>query len=260
MAVTRQAYSGIGGGYRRLGVRVCGAGGVGQRVSLSFAGGAACTVAHSFARRLYAHEWRITAQERTLTRIVLRRVFSLARVVEPDDATQSSRDRAKAARRLGCWERGVHGRGSVRSGERALHVKLCAIGCGAIQWKVVLWVTRPRPRRPACTPASATSFSEITAGTYPAWSALLPSIREIMERWEVSTTTARKVLDELAAAGYAAQGRHPRRHLHRRPCGLRQRRPAGEAARQLPPAAGSLAYWTVLACTRDPGSRECRPG
>src|SRR5229473_4558070 len=44
--------------------------------------------------------------------------------------------------------------------------------------------------------------SEITAGTYPA-GALLPSIREIMERWEVSTTTARKVLDELAAAGYA---------------------------------------------------------
>ena len=33
--------------------------------------------------------------------------------------------------------------------------------------------------------------SEITAGTYPA-GALLPSIREVMERWEVSTTTARK--------------------------------------------------------------------
>ena len=44
--------------------------------------------------------------------------------------------------------------------------------------------------------------SEITAGVYPA-GALLPSIREIMERWEVSTTTARKVLDELAAAGFA---------------------------------------------------------
>src|ERR1700747_3839780 len=44
--------------------------------------------------------------------------------------------------------------------------------------------------------------SEITAGTYPA-GALLPSIREIMERWEVSTTTARKVLDHLAASGYA---------------------------------------------------------
>ena len=43
--------------------------------------------------------------------------------------------------------------------------------------------------------------SEITAGVYPA-GALLPSIREIMERWEVSTTTARKVLDELAAAGF----------------------------------------------------------
>ena len=33
--------------------------------------------------------------------------------------------------------------------------------------------------------------SEITAGVYPA-GALLPSIREIMERWEVSTTTAAK--------------------------------------------------------------------
>ena len=44
--------------------------------------------------------------------------------------------------------------------------------------------------------------SEITAGVYPA-GVLLPSIREIMERWEVSTTTARKVLDELATAGYA---------------------------------------------------------
>src|SRR5712671_8039576 len=44
--------------------------------------------------------------------------------------------------------------------------------------------------------------SEITAGVYPA-GALLPSIREIMERWDVSTTTARRVLDELAASGYA---------------------------------------------------------
>jgi len=44
--------------------------------------------------------------------------------------------------------------------------------------------------------------SEITAGVYPA-GALLPSIREIMERWEVSTTTARRVLDELAASGFA---------------------------------------------------------
>src|SRR6266498_2869305 len=44
--------------------------------------------------------------------------------------------------------------------------------------------------------------SEITAGVYPA-GALLPSIREIMQRWEVSTTTARKALDELAASGFA---------------------------------------------------------
>ncbi|MQA86726.1 MAG: GntR family transcriptional regulator [Streptosporangiales bacterium] len=44
--------------------------------------------------------------------------------------------------------------------------------------------------------------SEITSDVYPA-GALLPSIREIMQRWEVSTTTARRVLDELVAAGYA---------------------------------------------------------
>jgi len=43
---------------------------------------------------------------------------------------------------------------------------------------------------------------EISAGVYPA-GALLPSIREIMQRWQVSTTTARRVLDELTAAGYA---------------------------------------------------------
>jgi DNA-binding GntR family transcriptional regulator len=44
--------------------------------------------------------------------------------------------------------------------------------------------------------------TEITSGVYPA-GALLPSIREIMQRWDVSTTTARKVLDELVAAGFA---------------------------------------------------------
>ena len=44
--------------------------------------------------------------------------------------------------------------------------------------------------------------SEITADVYPA-GALLPSIREIVQRWDVSTTTARRVLDELAASGFA---------------------------------------------------------
>src|SRR6266568_1348401 len=44
--------------------------------------------------------------------------------------------------------------------------------------------------------------SEIKAGVYPP-GALLPSIREIMQRWDVSTTTARRVLDELAASGFA---------------------------------------------------------
>jgi len=44
--------------------------------------------------------------------------------------------------------------------------------------------------------------SEINAGVYPP-GALLPSIREIMQRWDVSTTTARRVLDELSTSGYA---------------------------------------------------------
>jgi DNA-binding transcriptional regulator YhcF (GntR family) len=77
--------------------------------------------------------------------------------------------------------------------------------------------------------------SEITAGVYPA-GALLPSIREIMERWEVSTTTARKVLDELAAAGYArkegTRGAISTGGPHPGPAPS-----AGEPARKAPPAA-----------------------
>jgi DNA-binding transcriptional regulator YhcF (GntR family) len=46
---------------------------------------------------------------------------------------------------------------------------------------------------------------------YPA-GALLPSVREIMARWNVSTTTARRVLAELVSLGYArSQG--PRGHI-----------------------------------------------
>ena len=88
--------------------------------------------------------------------------------------------------------------------------------------------------------------SEITAGVYPA-GALLPSIREIMERWEVSTTTARKVLDELAAAGYA------RKEGTRGAISTGGPQPgpapsAGEPARKAPPRAavpGRLTVWPV---------------
>ena len=77
--------------------------------------------------------------------------------------------------------------------------------------------------------------SEIAAGVYPA-GALLPSIREIMERWEVSTTTARKVLDELAAAGYARKEGTRGAHLDRGPAirasAVRGRTRAQGAARQ----------------------------
>src|ERR1035441_11012946 len=88
--------------------------------------------------------------------------------------------------------------------------------------------------------------SEITAGVYPA-GALLPSIREVMERWEVSTTTARKALDELAAAGYARK-EGTRGNIS---TGGPQPGPApsaGGPARKAPPPAagpGRLTVWPV---------------
>lgn len=88
--------------------------------------------------------------------------------------------------------------------------------------------------------------SEITAGVYPS-GALLPSIREIMERWEVSTTTARKVLDELAAAGFARK-EGTRGHIS---TGGPQAAPApsaGDRGRKAPPPAavpGRLTVWPV---------------
>ncbi|WP_157247948.1 GntR family transcriptional regulator [Nonomuraea typhae] len=46
-------------------------------------------------------------------------------------------------------------------------------------------------------------MTEIDSGQrYPA-GALLPSVREMRVRWTVSTTTARRVMQELVAAGYA---------------------------------------------------------
>src|SRR6266566_6280070 len=77
--------------------------------------------------------------------------------------------------------------------------------------------------------------SEITAGVYPA-GALLPSIHEIMERWEVSTTTARKVLDELAAAGFARK-EGTRGHISTGGPQASPAPPAGAQGRKAPPPA-----------------------
>jgi DNA-binding GntR family transcriptional regulator len=101
--------------------------------------------------------------------------------------------------------------------------------------------------------------SEISAGTYPA-GALLPSIREIMQRWEVSTTTARKVLDELAAAGFARK-EGTRGHISTGGPQTSQAAPVGDYGRKAPPPApvpGRLTVWpahTIPAsgCI-DPGS------
>jgi len=86
--------------------------------------------------------------------------------------------------------------------------------------------------------------SEITAGVYPA-GALLPSIREIMQRWEVSTTTARKVLDELAAAGFARK-EGTRGHISTGGSKAPPVPSPGEHARKPPPPAavpGRLTVW-----------------
>jgi DNA-binding GntR family transcriptional regulator len=85
--------------------------------------------------------------------------------------------------------------------------------------------------------------SEITAGTYPA-GALLPSIREVMERWEVSTTTARKVLDELAAAGYARK-EGTRGHISTGGPPAGPASAAGEPERKAPPPAGVPGRLTI---------------
>src|SRR5215468_979683 len=88
--------------------------------------------------------------------------------------------------------------------------------------------------------------SEITAGVYPA-GALLPSIREIMERWEVSTTTARRVLDELAASGFARK-EGTRGHISTGGTQATPASSAGEQTRKSPPPAGvhgRLTVWPV---------------
>jgi DNA-binding GntR family transcriptional regulator len=85
--------------------------------------------------------------------------------------------------------------------------------------------------------------SEITAGVYPA-GALLPSIREIMERWEVSTTTARKALDELAAAGYARK-EGTRGHISTGGPPAGPPPSGGQPARKAPPPAGVPGRLTI---------------
>ena len=100
--------------------------------------------------------------------------------------------------------------------------------------------------------------SEISAGVYPA-GALLPSIREIMERWEVSTTTARKVLDELAAAGFVRK-EGTRGHISTGGPQAPQAPPSGEQARKSPPPAavpGRLTVWPVHTI---PASGSIDPG
>lgn len=99
--------------------------------------------------------------------------------------------------------------------------------------------------------------SEITAGVYPA-GALLPSIREIMERWEVSTTTARKVLDELAAAGLARKG-GTRGHISTGGSSTPTAPSAGEQGRKAPPPAAVPGRLTVRLAHTIPVSGSIDP-
>ncbi len=87
--------------------------------------------------------------------------------------------------------------------------------------------------------------SEINAGVYPP-GALLPSIREIMQRWDVSTTTARRVLDELTASGYARK-EGTRGHISTGGGQAQQGPPAAEheRSRKAPPPAGIPGRLTI---------------
>jgi DNA-binding GntR family transcriptional regulator len=100
--------------------------------------------------------------------------------------------------------------------------------------------------------------SEITAGVYPA-GALLPSIREIMQRWEVSTTTARKVLDELAGAGYARK-EGTRGHISTGGPKTPLTQPVGEHTRKAPPPTAVTGRLTVWPTHTIPASGSIEPG
>jgi DNA-binding GntR family transcriptional regulator len=99
--------------------------------------------------------------------------------------------------------------------------------------------------------------SEITAGVYPA-GALLPSIREIMERWEVSTTTARKVLDELAAAGFARK-EGTRGHISTGGPQTPEAPATGDRPRKSPPPATTPGRLTVWPAHTIPASGSIDP-
>ena len=98
--------------------------------------------------------------------------------------------------------------------------------------------------------------SEITAGVYPA-GALLPSIREVMQRWDVSTTTARRVLDELAASGFARK-EGTRGHISTGGPQAQQAPPAAEHehSRKAPPPAGVPGRLTIRSAHTIPA---CEP-
>src|SRR5947207_2749121 len=100
--------------------------------------------------------------------------------------------------------------------------------------------------------------SEITAGVYPA-GALLPSIREIMERWEVSTTTARKVLDELANAGFVRK-EGTRGHISTGGPKTPPAPSAGDQGRKAPPPATVPGRLTVRPVHTIPASGNIGPG
>ena len=97
--------------------------------------------------------------------------------------------------------------------------------------------------------------SEITAGVYPA-GALLPSIREIMQRWDVSTTTARRVLDELAASGFARK-EGTRGHISTG--GAPPAPPVGGYARKAPPPIAVPGRLTVRSVHTIPASGSITP-
>ena len=101
--------------------------------------------------------------------------------------------------------------------------------------------------------------SEINAGVYPP-GALLPSIREIMERWDVSTTTARRVLDELAASGYARK-EGTRGHISTGGTQAQQTPSAAEPghSRKAPPPAGVPGRLTIRPAHTIPMGGDASP-
>jgi GntR family transcriptional regulator len=101
--------------------------------------------------------------------------------------------------------------------------------------------------------------SEITAGVYPP-GALLPSIREIMQRWDVSTTTARRVLDELAASGFARK-EGTRGHISTGGAQPQQAPPAADhdRSRKAPPPAAVPGRLTIRPAHTIPAGGSISP-